>query len=236
MRRIIMMCLLLGLPGYAMAAQSDCRAAIKTPFGLVALYDADAMNWLENSNQFGKLCEKEALSAACAARVLAPQTRMIELRETPGGKPAGSIMVVYAPANGLSAAYISPLSHVQYFKPDDYDPDWGDVHFHQTFIAREGDWFRLALPGGEFGWAERKGANVKYLEKGDYVSLSTHAYMVLEVRAKTLLIRDEQEGEACSSGGDRFVLKPYEPRELSLYPIYDEGCHLRLRYTYPGAC
>jgi len=143
-RYIAVMFLCLAIPSVKAFADCSCESEL----GWVGLYSMDMLDWMENHNMMEKICPKSMDAKernTCIQEHLKPMRKKIDVRKSPTRQSQllGQIEISAAPAEGLSAVWITPDSSSP-FMTDLYDRDWGyGPHFHMTVLNRRGSWFLL---------------------------------------------------------------------------------------------
>lgn len=115
----------------------------------LGLFKWDMVAWLENTHRLKDLCP-DSLSIVdktlCLIEKRKPLSLPLKVYAEPDGDVLGELTVTATPTQGLSAVFqATDSTEAVEFKPDLYDADWRyGPYFHQTVLARQGNWFRLA--------------------------------------------------------------------------------------------
>jgi hypothetical protein len=237
MRRPASCALVLGWLGAPVAAQEFPA--------WVGLYEPSQLRWLENENRITELCRDTAELDACYAEMLGPRLHGFDLFTEPDASSdrVGALIVVATPGRGLSAHFRpaesdEPVS----VRPDVFLQDWGyGPYFHQTFLERRGDWYRL--PPGAWPravWLRHRpevgDALVVSVVAGDIIEMDESGWYVVEAEAEALLLRPEQAGDVWCEEGDPPPVVPVEPVRRSRSELRDSLGHLSFSPKYMKGC
>lgn len=217
--------------------------------GWVGLYNDEFLQWLENANRLDQLCPAQATTEAerqrCHEDKLAPRRQRLPLRDAPSaqGQVVGTLMIEAVPGEGLRTYYRPARGRREHpFQPDLYEPDWGyGPYFHQTYLARRGDWFlvpfgRSTRPGWLDLSAFARPPALRLLQAGDIVRLGRESYVVLGIEAGHLRVRPEQAADMWCKTSKAPALKPWKEQRLPLSRLYDRSGRLQTALKYKRGC
>jgi hypothetical protein len=214
--------------------------------GWLGLFNDELVSWLENENQLNSLCPFDPNSAdgyRCRDEKLAVKVHAVTLRARPAVSAAyvGSLLIVSTPGKGLRSFFLTPRGGAPVeFVPDVFDNDWGyGPNFHQTFVERQGTWFRLAtVPFPRSTWINASDLGgeprLHLLEEGEIVAGPFGDLFILGTDRDVLRARDEQAADRC--GGEDIRLKPYEEIRIPFSKLYTATGHLLLLPKYLRGC
>lgn len=217
--------------------------------GWLPLFSREQADWLYNEARLDQLCPSERAQEQpdCRGEMLEPRPLLVPLRATPdAGAPAiGQLVILSVPGRGLSASFVSAAeSTARTFTPDLFLRDWGygPPYFHQTYLERRGDWFRLPadpFPAGTWINARDLGRSIEPLqvETGAIYTLSRGSIVVLGVDADGIRARPEQPADMWCDG-ERPVppLEPFTEMRIPVADLLSETGHLVLAPKYMKGC
>jgi hypothetical protein len=220
-----------------------------TEIGWLGLFNHALVEWLENENQLPQLCGAFAANSpewfTCRGQKLAPKVHVVHLRTGPSEKaaPAGSLLVVAMPGQGLRA-FFAPVTGggAEEFQPDVYDGDWGyGPYFHQTFLERRANWFRLPegpFPKGTWVNATALGdePEIRSLEDEQIVSGPFGDLRILGVERDAIRARPEQAADMWCKSGEPPPLGPWQEVRIAHGDLYTPTGHLRVHPKYTRGC
>jgi hypothetical protein len=243
--------LVLAAPPHAAAIQDVERRVSQTAApadafqAWVSLYDPLLISWLENENRIDVLCADASDPYACREEMLGPAVTVYDLRRAPdvAAPTLGELIVVAVPGRPLSARFrASGSTGTVSFQPDLYLADWGyGPYFHHTFVARDGDWFRLPRgPWKEAVWIRRPSdggsSAVLVIQAGDAIEMDGTGWTVLGTEPSAMLLRPEQPADFWCGEGEPPEAEPGEARRYTRAELSDESGHLKFRLKYLKGC
>lgn len=233
--------------GYA--AQPSPPRPVPAQPGWVGLYNDEVLQWLENANRLDQLCPEQSsdrdAQLRCREDKLAPRRQRLLLRDGPSEQAAivGTLMIEALPGEGLRAYYRAVRGRrEQAFQPDLYEPDWGyGPYFHQTYLARRGDWFLLRIGRSDRpAWLDlgsfARPPALRLLQTGDIVRLGRDSYVVLGIEPGHLRVRPEQAADMWCKATKAPTLKRWKEQRLSFPRLYDRTGRLQTELKYRRGC
>lgn len=158
----------------------------------------------------------------------------------------GAVLIRYVLGAGIETSYLAldpALSNSRTmldFRPDLFQRDdgYGPVYFHQTLLARQDGWFRIALPPfvKHTGWIRLADPRLVQLGKGDIVTYQDKGYVILKVGKDAITLRGEVSGDMASNGIGGWPDGSAPKLTIPLKDAYDDACHLLLTIRYPRGC
>ena len=223
---------------------ASARQNLPAEPGWLPLFNRDLVTWLENENRLDVLCPSDRAQEQpdCRARMLEPRPLLVPLRAAPDAdEPAiGQLVILSVPGRGLSASFVSATdATARTFMPDLFLRDWGygPPFFHQTYLERRGDWFRLPadpFPPGTWLNARDFGAAPETLriETGAIYTSPRGAIVVLAVEPDGIRARPEQPADMWCDG-ERPVppLEPFTEMRLPRAELLSDAGHLCSRQS-----
>ena len=217
----------------------------------VALYDPPELLRLENENRIDELCGNSTTMDRCYADAFAPSVVVHALRAGPrdDAESIGELVVVAVPGRGFSTFYLPGRSErpadgepAVPFTPDLWLADWGyGPYFHQTVVARDGDWFRL--PPGPWEnevWMKRTAADEMGLfieiRTGEILEMDGSGYVVLSAEREALVLRAEQPADMWCESGDVPTIVLDQGVRWTRDELSDARGHLRFTIKYLKGC
>jgi hypothetical protein len=215
--------------------------------GWVGLYSRALIDWLENENQLKRLCPDNPMNTydaeRCRDQKRAALPFLVPLYSGPVRAAAtrGAILLVATPGRSLRFFHSSPNGGVpKEFEPDLNMQDWGyGPYFHQTYLARKGDWFELPedpFPPGTWFNAADLGEPANVMLLGGLVEGPLGSLMILEVGRDVVRARSEQAADMWCEAGDPPPLKPWTEIRIPIAELYDKRGHLVLSPSYMKGC
>jgi hypothetical protein len=217
--------------------------------GWIGIFTTELVEWLENGNRLAELCGSEDKDFEtfhrCKVEKMAPKAHLVRLWSEPSAssRPAGSLMLVATPAEGLHAFYAAveggPAAN---FQPDLYDGDWGyGPFFHLTIVERRGSWVRLPeMPFPKNTWLDVRSLgpapSFEWLEPGRIVTSPRGDLFILAIENGRVRARLEQDRDMWCEGGDQPPATPAPEVPLSHDDVYTTTGHLRLHIKYTRGC
>lgn len=233
----------------AVGVQTPAGQALPTTPGWLPLFSRDLVTWLENENRLDALCPGDVVRERpdCRADMLQPRPLLLPLRASPdAASPAiGQLVILAVPGRGLSASFVSAVdATARAFTPDLFLRDWGygPPFFHQTYLERRGDWFRLPadpFPPGTWLNARDFGAapETLHVKTGAIYTSPRGAIVVLAVEPDGIRARPEQPADMwCESDRPAPPLEPFTEIRLPLAELLSDAGHLLLAPKYMKGC
>ena len=156
-------------------------------------------------------------------------------------RPFGPIPIV-RPKRTVQIDPLLQRSQFVEFEPDLNLKDWGyGPYFHQTFLAREGDWFQLPeqpFPAGTWFNARDLGdaPHTLTIEVGHILDSPEGSIVILGTDREGLSARPEQPADMWCEAGVSPPLKPWQAIRIPWKALYTPTGHLRLSPAYWKGC
>jgi hypothetical protein len=212
----------------------------------VSLFDQELVDWLANEYRASDLCAVDGVDfTPCYERMMEPLVKVLPVRRSRSiaAPSLGQIVLVAVPGKALTAHIsIADGPEAVRWATDLYDPDWGyGPYLHQTFLAREGNWFFVpADPFDEPVWillgSGREDPEVMDVRRGDILDFENSGWVVIEASGEVLTVRREQDSDMWCEPGDPPPLTPAPTRTLSRSDVSDARGHLLIRPKYLRGC
>lgn len=223
--------------------------SLPTAPGWLPLFNRDLVAWLENQHRLDTLCPSRVLAERpdCHAEMLEPRALFVPIRPVPEprAQPTGQLVILSVPGRGLTATFVSSAgAEARTFTPDLFLRDWGygPPFFHQTYLERRGDWFRLPadpFPANSWLHVRDLGAEPEplHVETGAIYTSPRGPIVVLAVEPGGIRARPEQPADMWCDG-ERPVppLEPFTEMRIPVAEMLSATGHLLLAPKYMKGC